>query len=185
MRNVEKPNLENVWEVFVKLGLPQNVTIPQVFNTIRSKLSPMLQGLKKDQTIKWYCFLIHGSRKTGDPNLFFHIRLEPKDEINDKAQINNILPDYCEKEMTALFMDVEGNSQEINGIDKNLLKNGEIEEAWRILGEQSEWLMNMLNIYKDNVEIPIGQITQFMHFYLNMFGLGGHAVLYLGPVFPF
>jgi hypothetical protein len=39
--------------------------------------------------------------------------------------------------------------------------------------------MNLLNIYKENVEIPIGQITQFMHFYLNMLGPDGQAVLYL------
>lgn len=82
-------------------------------------------------------------------------------------------------------MDVEEKPQEISGIEKSLLKNEEIEEAWRILGEQSEWLMSMLNIHKENVGIPIEQITQFMHFYFNMLGLGGHSILYLGQIFPF
>lgn len=146
----------------------------------------MLSSLKTDKTVKWYCFLIHGSRRKGDPNVYFHIRFEPKEGINDKKQVNEILPDYCEKGMTVRFTDVEGNPQEISGIDRPLLENEEIEEAWRILGEQSEWLMNMLNIYKENVDIPIGQITQFMHFYLNMLGLGGQAKLHLGQaIFQF
>ena len=183
---MDKPNLNRTWETYVRIGLPQTLNRQQIFNAIRSKLYPMLSSLKTNKTLKWYCFLIHGSRRKGDPNVYFHIRFEPKDGINDKEQVNGILPDYCEKDMIARFMDVEESPPRIDGIDKTLLKNEEIEEAWRILGEQSEWLMNMLSIYKENVEIPIGQITQFMHFYLNMLGLGGQAVLYLGQaIFQF
>jgi len=55
------------------------------------------------------------------------------------------------------------------------LKNQKIEEAWRIMGEQSEWLLNMLNNHKVDVEIPIGQVEQFLHFYSNMTGLSKRA----------
>jgi hypothetical protein len=180
---MEKPNLERMWETYIKLGQPP-VTISLIFNTIRTKLYPMLHNLKEEHTIKWYCFLLHGSRIKGDPNYYFHIRLEPKDEIKDREQVNNILPDYCEKEMTVLCKDVE-NITTISGIDKPLLKNEEIEEAWRILGEQSQWLMDMLNIYKNEVNVPINNITQFMHFFLNMLGLGGKAILFTVPIYPF
>ncbi len=74
--------------------------------------------------------------------------------------------------------------QNISGINKSLLKDDDMAEAWKIIGEQSEWLLNLVNIHKD-VVIPVGQITQFMHFYLNMLGLGGRAVLYFGPTFHF
>jgi len=181
---MEKPNLERIWETRIKIGLPQTVTIQQIIHTIRSKLYPMLLDLKTKKTIKWYCFLIHGSRRKDDPNLYFHIRFEPKSDINDKERVNGILPEYCEKGMTERCKDVE-DVYSIEGIDKALLKNEEIEEVWRIIGEQSEWLMNMLNIHKDNVEIPIRQITRFMHFYLNMLGLGNQAILFLAPIFPF
>jgi hypothetical protein len=182
---MEKPKLERMWETYVKLGMPQTVTNQLLFSTIRSKLYPMLHTLKIEHTIKWYCFLLHPSRTKGDQNFYFHIRLEPKDEINNTEQVLNILPDYCEKEMTVLCKDVE-NITSISGIDKSLLKNEEIEEAWRILGEQSEWLMNMVNIYKEEVIVPVSNITQFMHFFLNMLGLGGKSVLYAGgPIYQF
>lgn len=87
--------------------------------------------------------------------------------------------------MTVLCKDVE-NITTISGIDKQLLKNEEIEEAQRILGKQCQWLMDMVNIYKDEIVIPLGNITQFMRFFLNMLGLGGRSVLYAGgPIYQF
>jgi hypothetical protein len=52
--------------------------------------------------------------------------------------------------------------------DTSLLKHEEIEEVWRIIGEQSEWLINMLNIFKENVKIPFQYIGLFFHYYVNM-----------------
>ena len=176
---MDKPDLNRVWETYIKIDAEQSLV-----SVIRSKLYPMLNSLKTNKKITWYCFLIHQSRIQNDQNLYFHIRFEPQDGINDKEQVNQILPDFCEKNITALCKNVE-DIQHIFGIDKGILKNEDISEAWRILGEQSEWIMNLVNIHKENIDVPIGQITQFMHFYLNMLGLGGHAVLYLGPVFQF
>jgi len=46
--------------------------------------------------------------------------------------------------------------------------------------------MDMVNIYKDEIVIPLGNITQFMRFFLNMLGLGGRSVLYAGgPIYQF
>lgn len=117
--------------------------------------------------------MIHG-RSSGsiptsedDRNAYFHLRFGLKEGV-DFEDLNNSLPDNC--------LNIKGKKvrqikpSEIAGIEKSLLKNGEIEEAWRIIGEQSEWLMNMLSIYKEEVEVPIGQFEQFMHFYFNMTG---------------
>ena len=172
---MDAPNLNRIWETYIKISTDQSIV-----STIRSKLYPMLNALKTNNMIKWYCFLIHRSKAQEDENLYFHLRLEPNNTINNKEQLNQILPDYCEKEMTGLCKDVDN----ISGINKTLLKDENIAEAWRIIGEQSEWLIDLINIHKD-VEIPIGQITQFMHFYLNMLGLGGRAMLYFGPTFQF
>jgi len=61
-----------------------------------------------------------------------------------------------------------GRIEKILGIDTSLLKKGQIEEAWRIIGEQSEWVLNMLDIYREAVEVPLEQITQYLHYYFNM-----------------
>lgn len=175
---MEKPNLDRTWETFVNLGLIGFTTRLQVYNAMRSKLCPMLSSLKSGKKIKWYCFLLHDRKKLGDPNLYFHIRFEPEDGINDKEAVNKILWDYCDKDKTARFTDVEPKPKEISNIDNSQLKDEEIEEAWKILGEQSEWVMNMVNSHKENMEITEAQIAQFMHFFLNMFGLGCKAILY-------
>jgi len=125
----------------------------------------MISHLKENGIINWYSFLIHGEK--GDPNLYFHVRFNLRKDVKDREEVNNFLPDYCEKGKTARCRDVE-NIENIKGINKFILKNNEIEEAWRILGEQSEWLINMLNIHWENVVIPITQVGQFLHFYLNM-----------------
>lgn len=169
---MEKPNLNRTWETFIKIPSEENMTyailLRNVCNTIRFKIYPMISDLKSKNMLKWYCFLLHPSRRKGDTNSYFHIRFEPKEGIDDKERVNAILPNFCEKDITANFMDVEENPKEINGIDNPLLKNEEIEEAWKILGEQSEWFMNMLNIHKENVDITAKQIGQFLHFYFNM-----------------
>lgn len=99
--------------------------------------------------------------------MYWHIRFEPKEGIDDKERINALLPDFCDKKKTERCKDVEDVTH-IEGIDESLIKNHEIEEAWRILGEQSEWFMNMLEIHKKDVAIPSKQVFQFMHFFLNM-----------------
>jgi len=58
--------------------------------------------------------------------------------------------------------------ESISGITKSLLKNDEIEEAWRMIGEQSEWLLHLLSIYKEDDEIPADQVWQFLRYLANM-----------------
>lgn len=52
------------------------------------------------------------------------------------------------------------------------MKNEEIKEAWRIIGEQPEWILNMLNIHKDDVETPPEPIRQFFHYFFDMTATG-------------
>jgi len=59
----------------------------------------------------------------------------------------------------------------IAGIDRSILRNEQIEEAWRIIGLISEWVLDMLNIHKRDIQIPPKQIAQFLHFYSNITGL--------------
>lgn len=185
---MQKPDLNRVWETFIKIGLPQDMSLQQIISLIRSKVYPMICDLRNRKIINWYFFLIHG-RGSGVPtikednNAYFHIRfsLNKDIEVKNEKDVINFLPNYCVLTQKARHKRVES----ILGIDKSLLKNEEIEEAWRIMGQQSEWIIDMLNIHKENVEILIPQIVQFMHFFLNMLGLGKRALLFLGPVYSF
>jgi len=180
---VEKPDLEQMWETFIKipdlfqmwLAFEKNPTEDKiakinncVCNMIRFKIYPLISLLRNNGVIDWYCFLIH-DRNYGVPtseddnNLYFHIRFEVKKDVN-LNQFLISLPNYCVMTRRISPRMVES----INGIDKALLKNEEIEEAWRIIGEQSEWLLNMLNTHKEDVDIPFKQVAQFLHYYFNM-----------------
>lgn len=45
-------------------------------------------------------------------------------------------------------------------------------------------VVNMLAGFKDG-DFPIQQYTQFMHYYLNMVGLGMQGILFLSPFINF
>jgi hypothetical protein len=160
-----------MWETFIRIGSPpeEKVTLVELFNVIRFKIYPMISDLRQKNIITWYSFLIHnrlsGVPTTEDDNSpYFHIRLSIKDDLKHKDDVNKHLPTYCEKHFTRLCKGTES----ISGIDKSRLKNEDITEAWRIIGEQSELIMNMLLIFKENAEIPPQQIVQFLHFFANM-----------------
>lgn len=171
VRDVEKPDLNRIWETYVRIGNPNETSNSEHFKRlvrlIRFKVRPMLSDLRQKKIIGWYSFLVHRSRQSGDPNYYWHIRFELNDDTKDREYVNSILPIFCEKDKTARCMDVE-DIETIRGIDKSLLRNEEIEEAWRVLGEQSEWLSKMLDAYKEDVDIPVDQIEQILHFYSNM-----------------
>jgi hypothetical protein len=171
---MDKPNFDRMWETFIRIGEFDIITpnkpfidVPKIIQIIRFKINPMISRLLEDGVINWYCFLIHGKDSgvpttRDDNNAYFHIRVSA---VEDKEPS---FPDYCI--MTRKIKRDWVSS--ITGINKSLLKNEEIEEAWRIIGEQTEWLLNMLDIYKEDIELPPNQIAQFYHFFANMTQIG-------------
>ena len=163
---MKKPNLDQMWETFIKIPIEHNtLTLNDIYDTIRSKIHPMISRLRDKGILNWYCFLIH-SRNSGvptsedDDDPYFHVRLE----LGKNVTAHDYLPSYCV--MTRKIQ--RRQVQSIDGIDKSLLKNEEIEEAWRIIGEQSAWVVEMLNIHKNNIDITASQVGQFLHHYFNM-----------------
>jgi len=185
-KTMQKPELNQMWEAFVKIGMPP-ISLHQIITTIRTRIHPMVSD-SHNSIVEWYCFLIH-DRTSGvpttqdDKNAYFHIRFTVKKSISikDEKDMNTHLPEYCEKSMTRRC----SSTASIDGIEKSILKDGDIAESWRIIGEQSAWVLSMLNGHKENAQIPVNQLVQFMHYYLNMLGLGGQAILFLGPILPF
>lgn len=174
---MDKPDLNRMWwHTWVKIGPKIGLSQKMIQSTIRRKISPLVSRLKDEGTINWYHFLLH-EHPRDKANAYFHVRFST---IRDIVQLEDLnLPEYCDstKRIDPIL--------DINGIDKTLLKNGDLRKAWRIIGEQSEWIMDMMNIYREGTEIPINQIVQFMHYYMNMMGLGHQSILLLGPFFRY
>ena len=133
---------------------------------VRHQISPLISSLIDEGIINWYHFLIHNKNSgvpTSDDGMYFHIRLGLNKEMSPEELIAK-LPDYCSLTRKIQRYEVE----KITGIDEFIIKNEKIEEAWRIIGEQSEWVINMLKIHKEDVQVPNTQIAQFLHFFANM-----------------
>jgi hypothetical protein len=131
----------------------------------------MISGLIEDGTIDWYCFLIH-DRTSGVPTasddnaLYLHLRFALSQSASE-SKFQNSLPDCCSMTRNVGAEQVSS----IAGLDKALLKNDDIAEAWRIIGEQSEWLLDMLMVHKEDARLFPNQVNQFLHYYSNMTGL--------------
>jgi len=157
---MKQPNFSQVYETFIRIDLASNP-----IDLLRFQIRPLINRLRDEGLINWYCFLIH-NRESGvptsadDKNAYFHLRFDLKKSANPI----DFLPDYC-----VMTRKVDRTRTEsITGVDKSLLKDIQIEEAWKIIGEQSEWVMNMLSIYDKDIDIPLDQIAQFLHFFFNM-----------------
>jgi hypothetical protein len=175
---MQKPDLDRIYQIWITIDNPKGqILFNNALDTLKSQVSEVISILKKKKLITWYQFLIHGRKN--DSNLYFHIRFSLRKGVTSKAFLDN-LPKYC------LYPEQikRENVESINGVFKQLLNNEEIEQAWRIIGEQSEWIINLISIHKDG-NIPIQHFVQFMHYYLNMMGLGNQAVLLLSPFFRF
>lgn len=164
-----KPDLNRMWETFMMIPTEDGrLRLSLLYDHIRLKVYPMIARLQNKDMIDWYCLLIH-NRKSGvptsedDDNAYFHIRFSLGRNV-DPNEFLASLPNHCVLTRKINRERVES----ISGLDKSLLKNEDIEEAWRIIGEQSEWFLNMLNIHKGDADIPPKQIAQFLHFYANM-----------------
>ena len=165
---MQKPDLDQMRETFIRIPTEnKRIRFSILYNNIRSKIYPMITRLIDNGMIRWYCFLIH-DRNSGVPtseddnNPYFHIRFALERRV-DAQEFLGSLPDYC-----VMTRRIERRLESIRGIDKSIIKGEEIEEAWRIIGEQSEWFLDLLNIHKENIDVPPQQIAQFLHFYANM-----------------
>lgn len=170
---MKKPDLDQLWETFIKIPVEKTPEgnenrLKIIYNIIRFKIHPMVLNLKDNGMINWYSFLIH-NRNSGVPTSenddysYFHIRFELEKNIN-LENFHNSLPDHCVMTRKIKTETIES----IAGIDKSILKEEQIENAWKIIGEISELIINMLNIHKEDVEIPYKQIGQFLHYCSNI-----------------
>jgi hypothetical protein len=164
---MHKPSLDRMWETFIQLPI-EGLSFNNYVQTLRFELHPIVSELLDKNAIEWYCFLLHGKSSgvptsANDSHLYIHLRFSLK-ETADAASVVKMLPPSCV--MTAPI-DV-GRIESITGVDKSALKDEDIEEAWRMIGQQSEWVLDFFSVHKEDVTISPQQISQFLHFFDNM-----------------
>jgi hypothetical protein len=120
--------------------------------------------------IDWFYFLFH--QKPDDlANCYFDVIFT----TNEKDP-SAFLPKHCIDTHKIPPM------LSISGIDTKALRNEDIGEAWRIIGEQSEFIINLVCSHKEDSEISAAQIVQFMHFFMNQLDYGGKCLFFPGEL---
>jgi hypothetical protein len=170
---MQKPDLNRLWETFIRFSW-DDLSSGRQIDLIREKVAPAISILQAKGDVDWYCFMIN-DRNSGvptsedDEDLFFHIRFALEKHINPV----DVLPSYCEltrkinpKWVKTISIDNKGTQ-----FDASLFKEESIEGVWKILGEQSEWLLNLLKAFKENINIPVSYVARFLHYYTDMTGL--------------
>ena len=170
---MEKPDLSRFWETFIRFSW-SDLSSGGHIGLIRDKVAHAISILKAKGNISWYCFFIHDKNSgvptsVDDEHLYFHIFFALEERINPV----DVLPIYC---VLTSKVDVErAKSISIDNkgakFDVSLFKYESIEEVWRLIGEQSEWLLKLLSAFKENVNIPAGHIKRFLNYYTDMTAL--------------
>lgn len=149
----------------------EQLTLEAIQDSIRHEMYEISKLLRNGE-ISWYYFLLH--QKPDDTvNGYFDVVF-----TTDKKDPQEFLPKYCHDTKKIPPMNA------ILGINVAILERQDIAEAWRIIGEQSEFIVNVIRAHSENSVIPHFQVTQFMHFFMNPLGLGLKSILFIPEIPP-
>ena len=165
---MEKPDLSKLWETFIRFSW-SDLSSGRYIGLIREKVFHAISVLKARGNINWYCFFIHDKNSgvptsADDEYLYFHIFFALEKRINpvDVLHIYCVLTRKVDIEWPkSISIDNKGAKFNVS-----LLKDESIEEVWRLIGEQSEWLLTLLSAFKENVNIPVDYIRRETRFFI-------------------
>lgn len=166
---MKQPDIDRVWETFLRIGQPSNIHSGQHLELMRSAIAPLLVDLQSRGIIGWYSFLIHGNASgvptvAHDTDSFWHLRVCLEPDIAEETFVASVPPQW---EMTRHVPHEE--VRRIAGIQEAQLR-GDIGKAWQLLGEQGEWLLHVIEACSDELT-PLERlriINQFLHYFANM-----------------
>lgn len=146
------------------MSAPRNLV--KLYDIVRFQILPLVNKLRDESIIDWYAFLVH-DRLSGvpttqdDDGLYYRVRLGLAAGV-DPERLLHMLPECC-----VMTRKMAVNT-EIQGIDRSALRGEAIEEAWRIIGAQSEWFIDLLATHKADRDVDYRQVAQFLHYFANM-----------------
>ncbi len=147
-----EPDLSRIVESFVRVGPADEPHGWQHLVLLRTVVGPVVKELRAKGLIGWFSFLIHsGSNgvptQSSDRDTFWHLRME--------------LLHGCD--LAALLCELPGTFEMTQQADRALLEAMSVPDpdllvagiggAWRILGDQSALVLNMLDAYR--VDAPV------------------------------
>jgi len=160
------PILSKIIDTYIPITQSQPIKIDCYFKQLKTDLIPHIRNLQTQKAINWFCFLFHSyaelhGREPESDNSFIHIKLEPYEGISVEELLNK-LPNHFKNP-------IQINLNEIGGVEKKFLIDKSWANGWLIHGQASEFVFNFL---ENHDEIPLGHISQFLHFITNPLGVG-------------
>ena len=161
------PDLSRVLETFIPVPDARDPQSwwPEYLDLLRTDVAALIFDLKTKQMLGWYSFLLHG-RGSGvpttpdDERVYVHLRLESLVPVDDLIRV---LPAYCT--MTRHMKPPDPPS--LDHIQIAALQDCRVEHGWGILGESSEWVLNMLTAHDPSQPVPPQNVVQLMHYLFN------------------
>jgi len=164
------PVLSRIIDTYIPI---RSLEISAYLEQLRSQVLPEIRNLERTGAIRWYAFLIHDAsqldgREPRDGRHFIHLRLEPASSLDPESFIGTLPSHFLNPRVKKFGC--------ITGLDGSILTGADWAQAWKIHGECSSWILNLVEGHAG--DIPVKQIVQFLHFITNPLTLG-HRCLFL------
>jgi hypothetical protein len=171
------PNLNRIIDTYIPIT---SLDLSAYLQQLRSQVLPEIRNLERTSAIRWYAFLIHdasqlGGREPMDGRPFIHLRLEPASSLDPKSFIRTLPSHFLNPIVTEY--------SSIAGLDGSILTGADWAQAWKIHGECSSWILNLIEGHAG--DIPVKQIVQFLHFITNPLTFGNRCLFIPSGYFPF
>jgi hypothetical protein len=153
----------------VRIGSFEELTFKRIQDAIRYQMHEISELLNSEK-INWFYFLVH-PKPDDNANGYFDVVF-----TTDKEDPSEFLPEYCQDTKKIPPMNT------ILGIDVEILEQKDIAEAWRIIGEQSLFVIDLIRAHSKDSTIHQFQVAQFMHFFMNSLGLGLKSILLIPEI---
>jgi hypothetical protein len=165
---MKKPDLSRIVETHILVEACQQ---DDYLAQLRKDVLQHIRKLQSSGHIGWFSFLLHPAKQVAgcapeDETLVFHVRLEPSSDLTVE-QLISLLPDHFRNPHSVTLA-------QISGLNSAFLHRSDWAEAWRIVGESAEWVLELLETHAD--QLPPQQTIQFLHFITNLLGLGNTCV---------
>jgi len=173
------PNLSRMWETYLRIdakpGKPRAASATlAVIKVLREQVLPYVRRLERYHGVEWYSFLVHDAPEGAPPGAYIHLRIS-------RAAQPHMLPPILGGDLRKMRMPLRRWTQpkrivapacrEIAGLARTALRSGDIRRAWKLIGEQSAWVLSLLEQHQpDDLAVAL-HATQFMHYFSNMLQL--------------
>lgn len=165
---MKRPDLTHGIETYLPLPLGSGQTPigawQAYLDLLRTTVRPLVLGLLAEGYIDWYGFLVHNRQSgvpapEGDDRLYLHLRL-----ALTRASLYQAVEGRLPSEVAFTRPIATPIPANMDTIRVGSLLQGDVAEAWRVLGLSSEWALAMLAAHDPVQPVPPENVGQFLHY---------------------